>query len=398
MAVFLFVYLVTHIVVLVVERTEFSRETITFRYDSDAGTAMCLIYFVGWGWFSWYIYVTLKPLVHGNSGSAGLNEAGFLPGGVAMLGSEQACPQDKYAHARGKVNHIRLAAFLDFFDRVSLAVSQHVRPAPSMWGREYARARERTRPGTPTPPWPPLTLYLDGCVGLKVPFLPGLLGAVHGLVPHVAHRRLRPHRLGTRREPFSFTPVAVNSISSGSPHVRCTPMWALSTCGEPDEIKKNTHPELITALFRAQAPAFTRLNVAWVVRVVRHGLGISVLLVLWWPNVRNIFFPFERSGAAIGLAAEAGMTTHKDPASRERSPVALTANANAVARRTIFSQEDLLSAGTGTVSSPTYLPEPAGRNAQAMQQHADEMQKDMNHLHTHSHTDKPVTNDIFTAI
>ena len=25
-------------------------------------------------------------------------------------------------------------------------------------------------------------------------------------------------------------------ISSGSPHVRCTPMWALSTCGEPDEI------------------------------------------------------------------------------------------------------------------------------------------------------------------
>ena len=25
-------------------------------------------------------------------------------------------------------------------------------------------------------------------------------------------------------------------ISSGSQHVRCTPMWALSTCGEPDEI------------------------------------------------------------------------------------------------------------------------------------------------------------------
>ena len=30
-------------------------------------------------------------------------------------------------------------------------------------------------------------------------------------------------------------------------------MWALSTCGEPDEIKKNTHPEYITAPFRAQA-------------------------------------------------------------------------------------------------------------------------------------------------
>ena len=28
-------------------------------------------------------------------------------------------------------------------------------------------------------------------------------------------------------------------ISSGgqAPHVRCTPMWALSTCGEPDEIE-----------------------------------------------------------------------------------------------------------------------------------------------------------------
>ena len=29
-------------------------------------------------------------------------------------------------------------------------------------------------------------------------------------------------------------------------------MWALSTCGEPDEIKKNTHPKNITALFHGQ--------------------------------------------------------------------------------------------------------------------------------------------------
>ena len=41
-------------------------------------------------------------------------------------------------------------------------------------------------------------------------------------------------------------PWRVNSISSGSPHVR--PMGR--TCGEPDEIKKNTHPEKFTALFR----------------------------------------------------------------------------------------------------------------------------------------------------
>ena len=57
----------------------------------------------------------------------------------------------------------------------------------------------------------------------------------------------------TRREPFNSTPMAVNSISPGPPHVRCAPMWALSTCGEPDEIKKNTHPRHTAALVREQA-------------------------------------------------------------------------------------------------------------------------------------------------
>ena len=33
-------------------------------------------------------------------------------------------------------------------------------------------------------------------------------------------------QLGARRGPFNLTPMAVNSISSGSPRVRCTPMWA----------------------------------------------------------------------------------------------------------------------------------------------------------------------------
>ena len=58
--------------------------------------------------------------------------------------------------------------------------------------------------------------------------------------------------LCTRPEAFNSTPMGVNSISSGSPHAR--PMWALSTCGEPDEIKKNTYPKHITAPFRNQAP------------------------------------------------------------------------------------------------------------------------------------------------
>ena len=56
------------------------------------------------------------------------------------------------------------------------------------------------------------------------------------------------HREGLQREPFNFTPMAVNSVSSGSPHVR--PMGVHRTCGEPDEIKKNTHPKHFTALFR----------------------------------------------------------------------------------------------------------------------------------------------------
>ena len=57
-------------------------------------------------------------------------------------------------------------------------------------------------------------------------------------------------------EPFNFTPMAVNPISFGSPHVR--PMGR--TCGEPDEIKKNTHPKYFTALFREQARIFEQLS------------------------------------------------------------------------------------------------------------------------------------------
>ena len=67
-------------------------------------------------------------------------------------------------------------------------------------------------------------------------------------------RRLEddPDDAGTRRAPFILTPMAVNPISSRSPHVRCTPMGR--TCGEPDEIKKIPHPKYFTALFREQAP------------------------------------------------------------------------------------------------------------------------------------------------
>jgi len=59
---------------------------------------------------------------------------------------------------------------------------------------------------------------------------------------------------GTRPEPFNYTPMAVNLISSGSPRVR--PMGR--TCGEPDETKKNTHPKDFTAFFREQARTTSR--------------------------------------------------------------------------------------------------------------------------------------------
>ena len=61
---------------------------------------------------------------------------------------------------------------------------------------------------------------------------------------------------GKRREPFNFTPMGVNPISSGSPHVR--PMGR--TCGGPDEIKKNTHSKYFTALFREQGRLGIRMS------------------------------------------------------------------------------------------------------------------------------------------
>ena len=88
--------------------------------------------------------------------------------------------------------------------------------------------------------YPPEKWYCSfACRNMLPRFCVGRAGGVQQLV-HAGR--------GTRLEPFNFTPMAVNSISSGSPHVR--PMGR--TCGEPDEIKKNTHPKNITTLFREQ--------------------------------------------------------------------------------------------------------------------------------------------------
>ena len=59
--------------------------------------------------------------------------------------------------------------------------------------------------------------------------------AVLGWVPNVKGDATETSKAAcTRHEPYNITPMAVNSISFGSPHVR--PMGR--TCGEPNEIKK----------------------------------------------------------------------------------------------------------------------------------------------------------------
>ena len=82
-------------------------------------------------------------------------------------------------------------------------------------------------------------------------------------------RALRP-RPGTSREPFNFTPVGVNSISFGPPHVRCTPMGR--TCGEPGEIndiKKNTTRKISPLL------CVSRTHDASTIRLLKRQFAIS---------------------------------------------------------------------------------------------------------------------------
>ena len=87
------------------------------------------------------------------------------------------------------------------------------------------------------------------------PPLPGQVGGQRRA--RAVHRRgaqgvAGPHHGRTRPEPFNPTPMAVNSISSGPPHVLRAHTGVHRTCGEPDEIKKNTHPKRFTALCRRE--------------------------------------------------------------------------------------------------------------------------------------------------
>ena len=81
--------------------------------------------------------------------------------------------------------------------------------------------------------------------------IPNINADTEAMTPHA--RALRKDRIAYAPRAvqlLNYTTMGVNSTSSGSPDV--CPMWARGTCGEPDEIKKNTHPKCITALARGQ--------------------------------------------------------------------------------------------------------------------------------------------------
>ena len=66
-------------------------------------------------------------------------------------------------------------------------------------------------------------------------------------------RRRRPEAAPVRVVGRSVSsPWGVNSISFGSPHVH--PIEVHRTCGQPNEIKKNTHPKHIIAFSVASRP------------------------------------------------------------------------------------------------------------------------------------------------
>ena len=89
-------------------------------------------------------------------------------------------------------------------------------------------------------PCPPLTKRCTILFrrGPRIRGLRGLRGLRVGHAVTMGTADCRKISDGPRREPFNSTHMGANPIPSGSPHVRCTPIGR--TCGEPDEIKKNT--------------------------------------------------------------------------------------------------------------------------------------------------------------
>ena len=70
-------------------------------------------------------------------------------------------------------------------------------------------------------------------------------------------------------------------------------MWALSTCGEPNEIKKNTHPGNITALFGEQA------SVDW----KASGAGVRMEVVVPASATASLRLPLLQTASGTAAAA-----------------------------------------------------------------------------------------------
>ena len=112
------------------------------------------------------------------------------------------------------------------------------------------------------------------------------------------------------RRPFNFTPMGVNPISSGSPHVRCNPMGR--TCGEPDEIKKHTHPRCIaTALFRGEQLDELHIADDTVVVFTSDNGGLSTSTALHAPvRVEGRSTSPQRGSSQFDLARAPARTPH----------------------------------------------------------------------------------------
>ena len=125
--------------------------------------------------------------------------------------------------------------FLGFVRRPGTTRAGGPRGARVRGANRNGMVAHRARAGSQAKPnRPPLTGFLP-------------LVCRQGDDPELRHQ----HRQGGKLpEPCNSTPMAVNPISPGSPHVR--PMGVHRTCGEADEIKKNTHPENVTALYHAE--------------------------------------------------------------------------------------------------------------------------------------------------
>ena len=119
-----------------------------------------------------------------------------------------------------------------------------------MWASQHVRGAKRNRVDCrsqvrlPLPCRPTRRRRRRGSAGVRArvwvpPSRPRLLSSSR--TARTSTGSSWPVIVTTPCEPFNSTPMAANSISFGSPHVR--PTWACRTCGEPNENQERCPPE-----------------------------------------------------------------------------------------------------------------------------------------------------------